>query len=266
MRILENAVNAGRLPLKQRVPGACVPHAHSKKLTSRLQFGEAAPHSQAATAVGSASFAHTSAASALESKRKGRQGSRRERGGWTHRAPSPFASTRCPSIIPPRFRPPLDELPRLARRINRQQIAQPSGAAHFRCRSYGACDLCGRMFYKDVAPLALRNGAEIFQREAAKSQVATDQGRIMDETLALILTWTRSHPLARPCRAFAFREFLSPPPNRLKSPGRRNSIRTFPVWRMIVRQIQSHEFPCGAVLTVSGGGRNGRDNSSTGDR
>src|SRR6185503_351208 len=37
-------------------------------------------------------------------------------------------------------------------------------------------------------------------------------------TLALILTWTRSLPLARPWRAFAFSEFLSPLPKRLKSP------------------------------------------------
>jgi len=37
-------------------------------------------------------------------------------------------------------------------------------------------------------------------------------------TLALNLTWTRSLPLVRPRRAFAFSEFLSPLPKRLKSP------------------------------------------------
>ena len=37
-------------------------------------------------------------------------------------------------------------------------------------------------------------------------------------TFALILTWTRSRPLTRPSRAFAFSEFLSLLPKQLKSP------------------------------------------------
>src|SRR6185436_19658486 len=58
----------------------------------------------------------------------------------------------------------------------------------------------------------------------------------------LILTWTRSRPLARPCRAFAFSEFLSPLPKRLKSPpGRRNWVSALPVLRMGFRPIQPHD-------------------------
>jgi hypothetical protein len=50
-------------------------------------------------------------------------------------------------------------------------------------------------------------------------------------------------PARSALRAFGFAEFLSPIPNRLKSPpGRRNSIRIFLILRMTVRQIQSREF------------------------